>query len=94
MNVAISVQDVSMRFGKSWVLRDVSHDFEEGKIHGIVGNNGSGKTRFDECICGFPVANQGQGAGQLQTGRAMTWISPRIWASSSKRPAFCQTFRA
>lgn len=53
MNVAISVQNVTKRFGEDTVLCDVSHDFEEGKIHGIVGNNGSGKTVLMKCICGF-----------------------------------------
>ena len=27
--------------------------FERGKIHGVVGNNGSGKTVMFKCICGF-----------------------------------------
>ena len=26
------------------LLKSVTRDFEKGKIHGIVGNNGSGKT--------------------------------------------------
>ena len=32
---------------------------EEGKIHGIVGNNGSGKTVLMKCICGFLKPNAG-----------------------------------
>ncbi len=53
MDVAISVQEVKKCFGEETVLHSVSHDFEEGKIHGIVGNNGSGKTVLMKCICGF-----------------------------------------
>jgi ABC-2 type transport system ATP-binding protein len=49
----ISVQDVSKSFGAEEVLREVSHDFEGAMIHGIVGNNGSGKTVLMKCICGF-----------------------------------------
>jgi ABC-2 type transport system ATP-binding protein len=60
MNVAISVQNVSKRFGEEMVLNDVSHDFEEGKIHGIVGNNGSGKTVLMKCICGFLIPTKGR----------------------------------
>ncbi len=60
MDVAISVQHVTKRFGEETVLRDVSHDFEEGKIHGIVGNNGSGKTVLMKCICGFLLPTSGK----------------------------------
>ena len=40
-NIAIRVRGVSKSFGDAEVLHAVSRDFEEGKIHGIVGNNGS-----------------------------------------------------
>jgi ABC-2 type transport system ATP-binding protein len=60
MNVAISVQHVCMEFKGERVLDDVTHDFEEGKIHGIVGNNGSGKTVLFKCICGFLVLTEGR----------------------------------
>lgn len=52
-NVAVSVQGVSKTFGDTEVLHAVWRDFEAGKIHGIVGNNGSGKTVLMKCICGF-----------------------------------------
>ena len=55
MNVdaVIEVQNLSKSFGEEQVLKGVSRDFEIGKIHGIVGNNGSGKTVLMKCICGF-----------------------------------------
>ncbi len=49
----IEVQNVSKYFGAEQVLHEISHSFEAGKIHGIVGNNGSGKTVLMKCICGF-----------------------------------------
>ena len=60
MNVAISVQSVIKIFGEETVLHNVSHDFEEGRIHGIVGNNGSGKTVLMKCICGFLFPTKGK----------------------------------
>jgi ABC-2 type transport system ATP-binding protein len=60
MDIAVSIQHVTMHFGEEMVLRDVSHDFEEGKIHGIVGNNGSGKTVLMKCICGFLIPSAGK----------------------------------
>ncbi len=60
MDIAISIKNVYKRFGEDTVLSSVSHDFEEGKIHGIVGNNGSGKTVLMKCICGFLLPTTGQ----------------------------------
>ncbi len=60
MDIAISVQNVTKKFGEETVLHNVSHDFEEGKIHGIVGNNGSGKTVLMKCICGFLIPTSGR----------------------------------
>lgn len=60
MDIAISIQNVSKSFGEEKVLHDVSHDFEEGRIHGIVGNNGSGKTVLMKCICGFLLPTKGK----------------------------------
>lgn len=60
INAAVSVKHVYMEFKGEQVLDDVSHDFEEGKIHGIIGNNGSGKTVLFKCICGFLVPTGGK----------------------------------
>ncbi len=60
MDIAVSVQGVTKRFGEETVLKNVTHDFEEGKIHGIVGNNGSGKTVMMKCICGFLLPTKGR----------------------------------
>ena len=57
--IAISVQNLSKSFGQERVLKNVSRDFEKGKIHGIVGNNGSGKTVLMKCICGFLIPDSG-----------------------------------
>ena len=59
-NIAVSVQNVSKDFGQERVLKSVSRDFEKGKIHGIVRNNGSGKTVLMKCICGFLLPTEGK----------------------------------
>ena len=58
MNI-ISVKNLSKDFGQERVLKSVTRDFERGKIHGIVGNNGSGKTVLMKCICGFLIPDSG-----------------------------------
>lgn len=60
MDIAISVQNVTKSFGEEIAIHNVSRDFEEGKIHGIVGNNGSGKTVLMKCICGFLIPTSGR----------------------------------
>ena len=57
--IAISVQNLSKSFGQERVLKNVTRDFEKRKIHGIVGNNGSGKTVLMKCICGFLIPDSG-----------------------------------
>lgn len=59
MDAMIEVQNVNKSFGEEHVLKDVSNSFETGKIHGIVGNNGSGKTVLMKCICGFLKPDSG-----------------------------------
>ena len=59
MENVIEVCGVNKYFGEEHVLKDVSHTFEKGKIHGIVGNNGSGKTVLMKCLCGFLKPDSG-----------------------------------
>lgn len=58
-DIAIRVEGVYKRFGTDTVLKDISRSFERGRIHGIVGNNGSGKTVLMKCICGFLIPDSG-----------------------------------
>ena len=41
------------------ILSDVDLTMEEGRIYGLVGNNGSGKTMLMKCICGFVLPTKG-----------------------------------
>lgn len=57
---AIQVEGIRMRFGADTVIKDITCTWEAGKIHGIVGRNGSGKTVLMKCICGFLRPTRGQ----------------------------------
>lgn len=53
---AIEIKNVTKKFAENIAVNDVTVNFETGKIHGIIGRNGSGKTVLFKCICGlFPV---------------------------------------
>ena len=49
----IFVENVTKVFGEQDALKNVSAKFGMGKIYGIVGRNGSGKTVLLKCICGL-----------------------------------------
>ncbi len=59
MEDIIVVENVSKKFGDNLVLDNVCVNFENGKIHGIIGRNGSGKTMLMKCICGFVPVTSG-----------------------------------
>ena len=59
METCIEVQNAVKRFRDQVVLKNVSISFEKGKIHGIVGRNGSGKTVLFKCICGLMHPEEG-----------------------------------
>ena len=59
MNI-INVNDVCLTLGKTEILKHINVSFEEGKIHGLIGRNGSGKTMLMKCICGFIPVTEGE----------------------------------
>ena len=56
----IEVKNVSLTLQKNEILKNVSVRFERGKIHGLIGRNGSGKTMLMKCICGFVKPASGE----------------------------------
>ena len=44
------VKDVKKNFDKKQVLRGINFEFEKGKIYGLLGRNGAGKTTFFNCL--------------------------------------------
>ena len=49
----IKIEHLSKNYGSTQVLKDISVEFEEGKVYGIVGKNGAGKTTLFNCISGL-----------------------------------------
>ena len=59
MAEVIKVEHIEKSFKKHKVLKDVSLTCESGKIYGIVGYNGSGKSVLFKCISGFYLVEKG-----------------------------------
>lgn len=49
----IQINDLFLIVKKTTILRNINISFDRGKIHGLIGRNGSGKTMLMKCICGF-----------------------------------------
>lgn len=60
MNDIVQVKDVLLKIKKDVILDKINVNFEKGKIHGLIGRNGSGKTMLMKCICGFVKVTSGQ----------------------------------
>ena len=60
MNDIVQVKDVFLKIKKDVILDKINVNFEKGKIHGLIGRNGSGKTMLMKCICGFVKVTSGQ----------------------------------
>lgn len=56
----INTENLSLTINKTEILRDITISFDKGKIHGLIGRNGSGKTMLMKCICGFVRATSGK----------------------------------
>ena len=59
MKNIIEIKSISLVINKSSILNSVSISYECGKIHGLIGRNGSGKTMLMKCICGFIKPTKG-----------------------------------
>ena len=56
----LSLQNISFSYGKTPVLKDVSYEFEKGKIYCIVGKSGAGKTTLLSLLSGLANPSSGE----------------------------------
>ena len=56
----ISVENLTKKFGDIIALDNVNLSFERGKIYGIIGRNGSGKTVLFKLIIGYLKPSSGR----------------------------------
>lgn len=56
----IAINNYTKKIKKRTVLDNINLTFDKGKIYGLVGKNGCGKTMLLRGICGFITASQGE----------------------------------
>lgn len=57
---AIVIKNLTKKFKEAVVLDNVNISFEKGKVHGLIGRNGSGKTMLMKSICGIVPPTSGE----------------------------------
>lgn len=55
----IKINDLAFSYGRIGVLENISMELEEGKIYGLLGENGVGKTTLLTLLCGLKKAEAG-----------------------------------
>lgn len=60
MTAEVKLTNITLKFGKSEALKDISLTLEPGKIHGLIGRNGAGKTSLLSLLAAFREPTQGQ----------------------------------
>ena len=55
----LSLQNISFSYDKTPVLRDISYDFEKGKMYCIIGKSGAGKTTLLSLLSGLATPTAG-----------------------------------
>jgi ABC-2 type transport system ATP-binding protein len=59
LDTLIELKDVSKKFGKNWIFKNVTAEFEVGKKYAITGPNGSGKSTLLKILAGIITPNSG-----------------------------------
>ncbi len=60
MKVAISIKNLSHYYGKKLIYENLNLDIEEGKVFGILGKNGVGKSTLINILMGFIKPKSGE----------------------------------
>ena len=56
----LSLQNICFSYGKTPVLKDVSYEFEKGKMYCIIGKSGAGKTTLLSLLSGLASPSSGK----------------------------------
>jgi ABC-2 type transport system ATP-binding protein len=59
MTLTVEVKDLTLRYGRTTALDRVSFSLDGGKIYGLIGRNGSGKTSLLSVLAAFRRASGG-----------------------------------
>ncbi len=87
----LEIHHVSKSIGKATILNHIDLQMDRGKIYGLRGKNGSGKTMLMRAICGLIVPSQGEIIIDGETlGKNISF--PRSIGALIEYPGFIDTY--
>lgn len=89
----LQIDAISKKFDSKAVLENASFSFEKGKIYGLLGRNGAGKTTFFNCIARNLKLDGGQIA-LVENGVARSYDTTEIGFTQTypQLPTFMTAF--
>lgn len=81
----IRIHNLSKAYGQNTILKNISIQFDDGHIYGLIGANGCGKTTLMRCICGFSQPTSGYVVvnGCLVGNKAVLRRNPQLRESAN-----------
>ena len=74
----LSLQNISFSYDKTPVLRDISYEFEKGKMYCIIGKSGAGKTTLLSLLSGLAKPTEGD---IIYNGNSISKIDKYVFRS-------------
>ena len=74
----LSLQNISFSYGRTPVLKDISYEFEKGKMYCIIGKSGAGKTTLLSLLSGLAAPTSGD---ILYDGKSISKIDKYVFRS-------------
>ena len=74
----LSLQNISFSYDRTPVLKDISYEFEKGKIYCIIGKSGAGKTTLLSLLSGLAQPSEGD---ILYEGKSIAEIDKYVFRS-------------
>ncbi|MDD3828605.1 MAG: sugar ABC transporter ATP-binding protein [Anaerolineaceae bacterium] len=71
----VEMKNINLYFGTFQALHDVSVDFDQGELVGLVGDNGAGKTTLIRILCGMYEPTSGE---VYFDGKQITRFHPKL----------------
>ncbi len=79
----IQIKDLGFSYGDKPVLKNITMNLEEGRIYGLLGENGVGKTTLLTLLCGLKKAGKGEVRidGHIPYDRTPSFLSDLYYLS-------------
>ncbi len=82
------IENMQKNYGKKEVLKQMTYEFEEGNIYGLIGRNGAGKTTLFNCLMENITKDAGEVSLVTDKKRKLTFDDIGMVSASPTLPQF------